>query len=514
MVVHTFVARSDPPDSDGSGWNAALPVRRTRLVAPPAVDFPGWWLVLDGDLETATLSPDLAADVGTATRARLHDLARVLHVDSDDDLSEAIRQFRQSETRCFIAMRVSTRLGQIVVRATCSSSGDGSVVLRLDPLGHRGPADNGRAEDAGPVSVGVAAMVGALPMSVYEYTADGFTHVIGSLTGHSESEWVDDPSLWLRLLHRDDRDRVIDATVVARRTHDPFTLECRLLHRDGHFVWLLARCAVTRIREDGEAVWAGIAIDVTAQRRAEIESRQTLKHFEMVVQNIPAIVERYSRDGFQYLSSAPWFDIDAARCYEDDTYWVTTVHPADRDRVVREIDEAERLGKPYRMLKRLRDTSGGYRWVLWSAETDEDDLTGEPLWYGLGVDVTAEKLAEEEIATLHAALSEREFEVLELLGLGLTNADIARQLFISERTVAHHVSAVLQKSGCRNRTEAGTRIAQLQSAATTLDDLVNGRINELIPVQDRRPSPSAAAEAPSANRRVRPVAVEVTSDRR
>jgi DNA-binding CsgD family transcriptional regulator/tetratricopeptide (TPR) repeat protein len=51
-------------------------------------------------------------------------------------------------------------------------------------------------------------------------------------------------------------------------------------------------------------------------------------------------------------------------------------------------------------------------------------------------------------------LTRRELEVLELLAEGLTNPEMARRLYLSERTVAHHVSAVLQKLGEPNRSRA------------------------------------------------------------
>jgi DNA-binding NarL/FixJ family response regulator len=53
-----------------------------------------------------------------------------------------------------------------------------------------------------------------------------------------------------------------------------------------------------------------------------------------------------------------------------------------------------------------------------------------------------------------AGLTRREQEVLERLAQGLTNAGIAQALTLSERTVAHHVSAILGKVGASTRTAA------------------------------------------------------------
>lgn len=55
-----------------------------------------------------------------------------------------------------------------------------------------------------------------------------------------------------------------------------------------------------------------------------------------------------------------------------------------------------------------------------------------------------------------STLTRREAEVLELLAHGLTNAEIADRLFISPKTVEHHVSRILDKLGLRSRVEAAT----------------------------------------------------------
>ena len=60
-----------------------------------------------------------------------------------------------------------------------------------------------------------------------------------------------------------------------------------------------------------------------------------------------------------------------------------------------------------------------------------------------------------------AGLTARELEVLLLVADGLRNAEIAQRLVVSEKTVDHHVSAVLRKLDVRSRGSAAAAAVRL-----------------------------------------------------
>ena len=80
-----------------------------------------------------------------------------------------------------------------------------------------------------------------------------------------------------------------------------------------------------------------------------------------------------------------------------------------------------------------------------------------------------------------AGLTTRQTEVLRLLDDGLTNAELAERLYLSDKTVDHHVSAILTKLEVTKRRDAvrrGTRIGPAESVCD-IDLLVSLAISEM-----------------------------------
>jgi two-component system, NarL family, nitrate/nitrite response regulator NarL len=68
----------------------------------------------------------------------------------------------------------------------------------------------------------------------------------------------------------------------------------------------------------------------------------------------------------------------------------------------------------------------------------------------------------EGVADRLRQLTERQTEILRLVGEGLTNKEVALRLDLHEKTVKHHMTRVLTKLNVRNRTEAALVVRELR----------------------------------------------------
>jgi DNA-binding NarL/FixJ family response regulator len=70
--------------------------------------------------------------------------------------------------------------------------------------------------------------------------------------------------------------------------------------------------------------------------------------------------------------------------------------------------------------------------------------------------------ADADLAARLASLTPQQFRVLTLVAEGLLNKQIADRLDVQERTIKAHLSAIFEKLGARNRTQASVILRELE----------------------------------------------------
>src|SRR5882724_219913 len=122
-------------------------------------------------------------------------------------------------------------------------------------------------------------LVEQLPLVVYVDALDkGSSNIFTSgqiepLLGYTVEEWRDDPDLFVRTLHPDDRDRVLAAHARTHRTHEPLSLEYRLVARDERVVWVRDDGGIVISDKEEPLYLQGYLLDITAERELQEQLR-------------------------------------------------------------------------------------------------------------------------------------------------------------------------------------------------------------------------------------------------
>ena len=287
------------------------------------------------------------------------------------------------------------------------------------------------------------ALVESVPVVVYEmdrdderrtlYVSPHVEHVLG----YSRDEWLDQPDIWIELLHADDREHVLAAHDLTNDTGGPWDLEYRLIASDGRVVWVHDRASLIGGTPDQPAEWHGVMIDVTAEheakemlllhkeelerrvtertnelreanelmsleigerRRMEKELRDARGRYRSLIEDVPGIVYTWevAPDGptrsFSYVSPQVQ---DLLGFSADEWDPSARIHPHDRARVMAALEETRATGAALGVEYRFLAKDGHVVWILDRASLIARTPEGAPTTLqGVMLDVTALKEAQ------------------------------------------------------------------------------------------------------------------------
>ncbi len=104
-----------------------------------------------------------------------------------------------------------------------------------------------------------------------------------NIFGFGAEEWEEDPDLWERQLHPDDRTIAVAATERSEETGEPFSLDYRMLAKDGRTVWVHDEGVVTEHDANGRPkIMQGVLIDITLRKDLEEQLRQRTEELEQM----------------------------------------------------------------------------------------------------------------------------------------------------------------------------------------------------------------------------------------
>jgi PAS domain S-box-containing protein len=115
---------------------------------------------------------------------------------------------------------------------------------------------------------------------------------IVDMLGFTQEEWLNDPVLWHRQLHPDDRDRWHLEFARTCATAQPFHSIYRFLSRDGRIVWVLGEAKVVHDQDGRPMFLQGVAFDVTRMKNAEEELKELNRTLNDRVTEKTAALER------------------------------------------------------------------------------------------------------------------------------------------------------------------------------------------------------------------------------
>jgi PAS domain S-box-containing protein len=154
-----------------------------------------------------------------------------------------------------------------------------------------------------PDAATLRSLIDQVPVTVYIDRLDDMSSNVfmgpqlEAVLGYSAEEWASDPEFYLRVIHPDDLERVLAEHRRTRETGDLFSMEYRMVARDGSVRWFLDEARVVRDETGRPVFHYGFILDITERKeladalhRSEEELRREKQYLESLLEISPVAV--------------------------------------------------------------------------------------------------------------------------------------------------------------------------------------------------------------------------------
>ena len=220
-----------------------------------------------------------------------------------------------------------------------------------------------------------------------------------ALTGYSPED-LKDPGLRWRMVHPEDRERMRSEDEHPVRPGEVVTTEYRVVHRDGHTVWVRNESVVVEDEESGSRYWQGFMLDITEAKKAEEALKESEERYRLVARATDETIwdsdiladEQTWNGAVQTMFGYP------PEQRTSTAWWEGHIHPGDRERVLTSVDAIlEGGGEVWSGEYRFRRADGAYSTVMDRAYVVRD-AEGRPVrMIGSMSDITGRKQYEREL---------------------------------------------------------------------------------------------------------------------
>ena len=219
------------------------------------------------------------------------------------------------------------------------------------------------------------------------------------VTGFTEAEMPPGPAWWAGRIHPEDRGEIDRVRAQAiRNGTDAFSVEYRVLHRAGHYVWVLDHAIAVRNAAGELLSVVGNVLDISARKQAERDLRDSERRFRAAVAATSEILWTNDCEGRMSGDQPGWAQYTGqTRQQYENLGWADAVHPDDVARTIQVWQETVLNGEMFNFEHRVRRRDGEYRRFAIRAVPVRDDAGDVVEWVGVHRDITEQSQTEEAL---------------------------------------------------------------------------------------------------------------------